>query len=548
MTPISFRKRIEAFLERRYPAVIIFTVTIASFLRSPGLFIRPRFWAEEGAVYFRDALTTPAFPGLFIPKMGYLSLFNNIVSEIATLVPLTLAPAVATAGAFALFMYLFLLVILHDAEELAQAKTKIIASLALLLAFPSHEVWMNTINSQFVLAVGAALVLASPLRSRRFFLMGLVFSTIAALTGPVSIFLTPLFAVKALYNRSRRAVCLAAVYCAGAGIQFLLFLTAGGPPRGGHYLPAFAMTLAYRLFIVPFLGPFASRSAAQLLGPPSPGAVAVFCISVCAVLALLAYIFITRRSAFLVALISASGLLAILSLYGAIANSDPWYYMNVYIGGRYFYGPVALLGISLTAALFTQSTRGGGVPFYLSTALVAIFLFWGAVDFFKPYNYFYRGPDWRVEIARFNAIGSCQPRIWPYGWSVDLPQEARTGVRASPVSFMLGHGIRCDGDDEAAKGGYPVKIGAVWPVQAPLPSQQYLEFSLKGGSEYALEFLDDLGRPVDGMTVESPLPDRSLYVFIYPLKNFSGPERWRAVRIRTIRGDGPLEPEHLAYW
>ncbi|HET8706541.1 MAG TPA: hypothetical protein VFM46_09595, partial [Pseudomonadales bacterium] len=68
-------------------------------MRRPELFSHPRFWAEEGSVYFANAWHFVWYEVLFEPHLGYLSFFNNLAALIATTVPLKHAPLVTTIAA-----------------------------------------------------------------------------------------------------------------------------------------------------------------------------------------------------------------------------------------------------------------------------------------------------------------------------------------------------------------------------------------------------------------------------------------------------------------
>ena len=62
---------------------ILFVVVGIIFFRNPILFTEPRFWAEEGSVYFSSAFHSTWIVSLFQPHLGYLSLIPNIATIIA---------------------------------------------------------------------------------------------------------------------------------------------------------------------------------------------------------------------------------------------------------------------------------------------------------------------------------------------------------------------------------------------------------------------------------------------------------------------------------
>lgn len=537
-----------SFLDKRYPAIILFGVAIISFLRSPSLFINPRFWAEEGSIYFKDAILNSFFVNLLTPKQGYISLFNNVISGLAAVVPLRYSPFITTYSAFGIYLLIFILIILHDAKEFSSSKIKIAASIVMLFSFPSHEVWLNSGCSQFILPIGTALILISPLKNQKFFIISLLFSAVSAFTGPVSIFLSPFFILKAIKKRQARILTISVIYSLGAFVQFIVFLISRGPTRGAHDIIPFLTIVLFRLFLVPFLGPFISRDIAFTLRDSSASTFMLIIIGIAIILCCITYIVIKKRLLSALLLLISSLLIVVLSLYGSLTNSDPWHYMDVYLGGRYLYAPVVLLGIFIVLSIVAKDSNNKKVSYYISLSLLAIFIFWGIVDFFKPYDRFYRGPDWRVEVARWNIIGNCPLRIWPWGWEIDLPQSTRESHCKSKFILALGNEIKCDGDSCYTRISLSIPSDKGWDLQPPLKNMRYIELSIDSNHKYCIDFLNNTGSRVDHLIVKSPVSDSGLHVFIEPLRRFDNYEKWRTIQIRAIEGKGLQEFGHIAYW
>ena len=81
---------------------LLFTIGAASIvLRCPRLFFEPRFWAEEGSVFFAYAFKHSALSALTRPDGGNYDLPRNLASILAVnLAPLEWAPLVTTLFAF----------------------------------------------------------------------------------------------------------------------------------------------------------------------------------------------------------------------------------------------------------------------------------------------------------------------------------------------------------------------------------------------------------------------------------------------------------------
>ncbi len=177
--------------------------------RAPGLFTEPRLWAEEGTRYFRSAYAYAESPqwyrSLFQVQRGYFALWPNLAATAAAnLVPLEEAPRVTTALALLIQLAAVAILLWSESELWSHRGIKTLGVLAMIFAPLSGEIWLNTINSQFVLALIGFLILhANARQSQRLRWLFQALLGIAGLTGIVSILLTPLFVFKALKEKSR---------------------------------------------------------------------------------------------------------------------------------------------------------------------------------------------------------------------------------------------------------------------------------------------------------------------------------------------------------
>lgn len=184
--------------------------------REPGLFLQPRFWAEEGTVYFAHAHRHPDLLSLFVLHQGYLSLVANMAALAAAALPLEHAPAATTLVAFAVQLLPVALVLLGPSAHWSHLEQRFCVAAVIVLGWANTEIWLNTINAQFHLALAAFLCLlldeaqmGSAVRRAV-----LALALLAPLSSPSSLFLLPLFAVTALWQATPfsrlRAVCFLA--------------------------------------------------------------------------------------------------------------------------------------------------------------------------------------------------------------------------------------------------------------------------------------------------------------------------------------------------
>ena len=130
-------------------SVLLAAFVALVWLRMPEIMHHGRFWAEEGRVYFVNAVALPWWRALFRPEVGYLNLPANVAGLCArAFVPLEDAPHVTTVIAMALQCLPAVLLITARDGWLRQPVVR--AAAVLLLAEPvaGDEVWLNTINGR----------------------------------------------------------------------------------------------------------------------------------------------------------------------------------------------------------------------------------------------------------------------------------------------------------------------------------------------------------------------------------------------------------------
>ena len=160
--------------------------------RDPLLLLDPRFWAEEGALYFHHALVSPGLKDFFSPALGYYSLVVKIAVYLALFVPIENAPLITTVMSGLVIWSCVVLIITSSNDFLAGFGVK--CAFALMLLFiSSGEIWLNTITSQFWFPIGVLfLIIDKSARSFAARLWRYTFVFFAAMTGVMSFFLLPL--------------------------------------------------------------------------------------------------------------------------------------------------------------------------------------------------------------------------------------------------------------------------------------------------------------------------------------------------------------------
>lgn len=198
--------------------------------RAPEIFLVGRFFAEEGAFYWANALSNSTLSQVFFvaPIANYLSLNANLQTEIATWLPIEIAPLFTVWSSLGLMIAPSILVMLSDPTRFKFLLRFTIAAL-LLFSRPvlSTEVLANSINSQTFLGLfaGCLLIFGFPKnRVNRAASYFLVF--FGSLSGWYTAILFPLFIIRSLRNPKGGFLFPAISSSLGALVQGSLFIQA----------------------------------------------------------------------------------------------------------------------------------------------------------------------------------------------------------------------------------------------------------------------------------------------------------------------------------
>jgi hypothetical protein len=426
----------------RYDAVgkklILIGGVIAIYSRYPLFFLEPRFWAEEGSVYFAYAYSHPWYDSLLALHQGYYSLFPNVSAILANLVPLRDAPVVTTLFAFMVQMMPLLIVIYGKGGLWDTTFRKLVAVLIILFTPISAEIWLNTTNSQFFFSLITFLILmeddANGFR-RKFY--GILLC-ISGLTGVVSCFFLPLFLLKAWKTKKSAYYMQTWIlsFCAGIQILAVLASTHGTSPERfvTTSLPVILSIIWTKTIVLPFAGlnwanTFAFKMAMMHFFD-SQG-FAVFGYALLFLLLLFLFLVFQGKEPFGQLLILGSYfVITLLSIFGSLG--DKARYIDAFFGGRYFYVPSVILMVFIYSGIdFTN----GAVRMARSTLcvlLIAASLVTGAIVY-RPSIRFVaheNWPRWSEEVERWEKDKSYAPKIWPQNenspWVIELDRASNS--------------------------------------------------------------------------------------------------------------------------
>lgn len=389
--------------------------------RMPQIVLNGRFWAEEGTIFFVNAWTLKPIQALLTPVGGYL----NLVATTATLLArwgasLEWAPYATMAVALLFQLVPPLLLLLARDPWLADRRARLAGVLLLLFVPAAEEIWLQTLHSQFELALAAGLILALAVPAEWQARLSIAVLLLGPLCGPLVIALLPLFALRAVLDRSRGRVLQVAALGAGSAAQLLMFFSTG-TERIYSTDPVVLLSLvSVKHLAIPFLGIGQAREIAAGLrnalasGQTPWGAVIAPLI---AGPALLAAILVSRAWAALW-LLAAAATLAGAAYIGALDGAPAL--IDEFAGERYAFAPQSLLAITFLA--LTMAARGG--LRLVAAGLCLWLLIVGQTQFRRPWPTVAHGPAWREQVALWRANPDYTLRIMPPGWTMRLDVTA----------------------------------------------------------------------------------------------------------------------------
>ncbi len=388
--------------------------------RMPGVVLHGRLWAEEGRVFYVHAATVPWFRALAFSYGGYLNLVANAAPMIArALLPLRDVPWF-TIGVGLLFQCCPAILLVCSRDEWLRSTWSLIAALLLIASPPlTEEVWLQTLHSQFHLTLCGALILALDVPGRRLYRFGLVLLLLAPLCGPSAWLLAPLFALRAVVDRSGARAIQLSVLATGIVLQLTFFYIHA---RGRSYGIG-AATLMYVVYIKQIVVPFLGRGIGDVVSSALQAKLAAGreplrpLLIVAGLSAMLVYAIVRRWHRASTWLSLAALPLGGIGYFGAIDGGA----RLLIIGneGRYSFLPEVLAAlVVLVIATGSKRPDRWGARLAVGWLLVV-----GLIDVETPWPVIKTGPNWSAEITQWRHDHNHPIAIWPPGWTMTLQKE-----------------------------------------------------------------------------------------------------------------------------
>lgn len=406
-------------------------------VRSPDLFRHPRFWAEEGNLYFRAMRDLPLRRALGFVANGNYQFLTNLFVELAVLspprqaaLPTTYLPLlVAALGCFLLARLLV--------SAGCPALAVIVAAALFALQAGGYEVFLSATNVQWVCSVVTLLLaLQEDVAASSAAAWGR-YGLLAAcgFTGTPSCMLLPLFVGLAWHRPSRYRFALAAILAVAVAVQSGVILThAGQVHRAFAVTPAIAIAFALQAVLDGALPIDAVSSVALPLHDKAAhwaGMAAQVVLLGCAGLGILATLgqdrLGQRRVAVLVAAALGIGLLNAFAALGGVQDL-----VSGWAGARYFFLPTTCLIVLLAAGL----GAGPRALRVVAGLLAAAALGNAAVSVVDAgwTGLFVSGPSVSAGVDRCHADGPCRVPVGPTGFGLTVDMLVGSGSRPAATT------------------------------------------------------------------------------------------------------------------
>lgn len=420
--------------------ILLFVSVIIIVFRERRYFAFPRFWAEEGVIFFTFAHSHGVFQSLFQPHLGYYSFYANLASILSVkLVSLEDAPLVTTTMALIGQCLPLSLVIFGQSPYWQGLIRKTAVLLVIFLAPLSYEVWLNSINTQFYLCLFAALLLLEPHSDgdgtpKRGVLR--VCLLVAGLTGIMSCLLTPLYWLRAYVEKQKELMILAIILTACSLIQVAVVVmsTSGEvdskaimamgvalPSRSFHWSPpTLGSILLVKTILLDYLGPSLTVPVAKSVHSLyAKGGVGQQVFGYGSLLGVVSFWGCLLRKCSCPARYIVPGsfvLLVVPSVSFALVDTMA-VLISPYAAQRYFFVPNVLMLLMLCCAIQWNGIMRLSGGDLLLAVLFSLALFWGVSEFRhfsgKGNVYDLAWPHWKDEVAVWRKDSTYPLKIWP---------------------------------------------------------------------------------------------------------------------------------------
>lgn len=386
------------------------------FARTPALFLHPRFWAEEGDLYYANMQHLRTAAGLLYVTNGNFQFLTNLAVESTLHVPARYGAVVTTYASLAIAL-LCCRMIAGLLASRGCSSASIVAACAMFALQPAgYEVFLSATNLQWVCSVITLMLLlsardgtpAAAIAGRCLLLAAL------GLTGTTSCILLPVFALGSWLNPTRERLWLSGTLAAMTAVQAAVVLTHLDHANRSFTLSAASLVpLALQTVLTDVVPQTVLDGIGAAIRPGDAVADGIaWQISIVAMAAFALVVVVARdvlgRSA-AVLLSAAFVFVSLVNVFGALGEADGL--LSGWTGGRYFFLANTCLIVMACAALDSANAVGRA----MAAAFCALFLSNAAVSAFDSgwTGIFMAGPSHMEQVDACEASKPCPVTVWP---------------------------------------------------------------------------------------------------------------------------------------
>ena len=410
--------------------ILLLGSILVIYLRAPILFHHPRFWAEEGTIYFWGSYHLPWFQAILNNRIGYLNLIPSISSTIAAnMLDIKYAPFATTIFAFLIQLSPILVILISRSFFWKNHSARIIGVLIVLFIPSTQESWLNTINSQFYLQLTSFLILMDVVPEKlfqkwfyRFLLL------MAGLTGLPSLFLIPLFLYSYYREKQKERWIQLLILCFSGLIQTISIFTLS---NSNILMRRFVFDIGIRSIILilwtrtiglVFLGDNFTTQIAEYLYPIVENQFLMLITPILLLLLEISFFYLLINTMQIEKKILWLGgfLLTFLpSVFFSVGSKPKIFLIYPIDSPRYFIVPTAIIMLAILNNIF-YSNKNRKI---ISSFLLSITLFWGLISYLTKHPDNPNFPIWEKQVETWQVDNSYRIKIWPSGWDLDLQPE-----------------------------------------------------------------------------------------------------------------------------
>jgi len=193
------------FSSNRFFLLFVAGLIILLARRPEGIF-SPQFFAEDGAIFFRDAYQLQLYQALISPHAGYHNLLPRLGAELATLFPLSYSPFFYNAISLLIASFCLSWIYLPHFRHLVADDSARFVLAFLYFLLPNQEMLMKLSYVQWYVLFWATLCCFMRLPNRRLFRIFLVIANLIVFwTAAISFILLPIWMMRLVYSKDKRA-------------------------------------------------------------------------------------------------------------------------------------------------------------------------------------------------------------------------------------------------------------------------------------------------------------------------------------------------------